>query len=135
MNNTEHNPEILQQGAPRTFRLERSVDVTGVSGNGLVAEGCVFFDGVTVIRWRTQYRSIAIYPSAREAQVIHGHGGATLIRYDRFSAIAALACSNCAHAMGDHVADNAGICIAGGCSCSLMEHPEFHAVGAVKDNS
>jgi hypothetical protein len=128
MNKTEHDGSIGGIGAPRTFRLERTEDKTGVSGNGLVAEGCVFSDGTTVIRWRTQYRSTTVYASAREAQAIHGHGGATLIKYDGYEGALALACSNCAHAMGDHVADNAAICIAGGCSCCLMEHPEFHAV-------
>lgn len=128
MNSTEHNPKMGGIGPPRTFRLERKEDKTGVSGNGFVAEGCVFSDGTTVVRWRTQHRSTAVYDSAREAQAIHGHNGATLMRYDGFHDDLGLSCSNCAHAMGDHVADNRAICIAGGCSCCLMEHPEFHAV-------
>lgn len=36
----------------RTFVLYRDTDVTGISGTGPVADGVVYPDGVTVMRWR-----------------------------------------------------------------------------------
>lgn len=130
MNDTGHNPKLWAIGPPRTFRLDRITDATGVSGTGVVAEGCVFADGTTVVRWLTAHRSTTVYESAREVLAIHGHNGQTLLRYDGHEGPASSACSNCAHPWGDHVADGAAICIAGGCSCCLMEHPEFKPVGS-----
>lgn len=125
MNSTEHNPMLLAIGPPRTFRLLRLEDETGISGTGVVAEGCVFADGTAVVRWKTAHRSTTVYESAREVLAIHGHNGKTLMQYDHLPGEDQAACLNCAHAIGDHVADNASVCIAGGCSCCLMEHQEF----------
>lgn len=139
MNDTKHNPKYFGIGPPRTFDLVRLQDVSGISGTGIVAEGCVFSDGTTALRWLTEHRSTVVYESAREALAIHGHGGATIFRYHGFKeygfpdgSIESLACSNCAHAWGDHDGDGASICNAGGCSCCLMEHPEFKPVGHQK---
>lgn len=63
----------------RTFELHRDTDVTGISGTGVVAEGCMFSDGVTVVRWRGERRSTVVWPSIEDVEVIHGHGGATRI--------------------------------------------------------
>ena len=130
MNSTEHNPKIMGYH-PYQFTLERLVDSTGVSGVGRVAEGIVFSDGSTVMRWLTEHRSTTFYESAREVLAIHGHGGATELRYHvanlpRFDG---RACSNCAHPWGAHDGDGANICCAGGCTCCLMENPEFVPLG------
>ena len=130
MNDTKHNPKLSGIGPPRTFDLVRLTDVSGVSGTGIVAEGCVFSDGTTALRWLTEHRSSVLYESAREALAIHGHNGATIIRYHGFKGTEALACSNCAHPWGDHNLDGACICSAGGCTCCLMENPSFKPVGA-----
>lgn len=63
----------------RTFQLHRDVDVSGVSGTGIVADGAVFPDGVTVIRWRGERQSTVVWPSIEDVEAIHGHGGATRI--------------------------------------------------------
>ena len=130
MNDTKHNPKLSGIGPPRTFDLIRLSDVSGISGTGIVAEGCVFSDGTTALRWLTEHRSSVLYESAREVLAIHGHNGATVMRYHALKDTDALACSNCAHPWGGHDLDGACICSAGGCSCCLMEHPEFKPVGA-----
>jgi len=61
----------------RVFRLIRTEDVSGVSGTGIVADGVVFPDGVTVLRWRTVGGSTAIYDSVESVERIHGHDGST----------------------------------------------------------
>lgn len=65
----------------RRFKLHRHDDVTGVSGTGIVAEGIVFSDGVTVIRWRGRHASTVVWGSIQSAIEIHGHGGATEFRW------------------------------------------------------
>ena len=129
MNSTKHNPKLSGIGPPRTFDLIRLADVSGISGTGIVAEGCVFSDGTTALRWLTEHRSSVLYESAREVLAIHGHNGATVMRYHALKDTDALACSNCAHPWGGHDLDGACTCSAGGCSCCLMEHPEFQPVG------
>lgn len=61
----------------RVFRLVRSEDVSGVSGTGTVADGVVFPDGVTILRWRTARGSTAVYDSVKDVERIHGHDGKT----------------------------------------------------------
>lgn len=63
---------------PRTFSLYRRHDVTGMSGEGVVADGCVFGDGTTVVRWRAEPCSTAVWPSFDAAMHVHGHHGATV---------------------------------------------------------
>lgn len=133
-NSTQHNPKIMAvSGQPETFDLVRLVDETGISGTGKVAEGVVFGDGTTVLRWLTEHRSTVVYESAREVLAIHGHGGKTEMRYHVGPGGDGRACSNCAHPMVGHWMDNAGICACGGCQCSLMEHPEFKPLGELRD--
>lgn len=67
--------------APRRFRLMRNADVSGVSGTGHVADGVLFGDGTTVIRWRSAHRSTAVYACLRDAIKVHGHGGATRVQF------------------------------------------------------
>jgi len=61
----------------RRFHLVRHVDLTGVSGTGVVAEGCEFSDGAVAIRWRGNRPSTAVWRDINDAMFIHGHGGAT----------------------------------------------------------
>ena len=63
----------------RLFQLHRDLDVSGISGTGIVADGVVFPDGVTVIRWRGERRSTVVWPGVDDVEAIHGHGGATRI--------------------------------------------------------
>lgn len=63
----------------RRFELHRDVDVTGISGTGVVAEGIVFSDDVAVLHWISQWpSSIVHYERGIESILhVHGHGGAT----------------------------------------------------------
>lgn len=65
----------------RLFQLVRDVDVTGVSGTGTVADGVVFPDGTTVLRWRGDRQSTVVWPSIADVEAIHGHGGATRVEW------------------------------------------------------
>jgi hypothetical protein len=64
------------------FHLVRNKDVSGVSGIGVVAEGVVFRDGTTVIRWLSiEHPSTNIYSSIEDVFKIHGHEGSTVIDF------------------------------------------------------
>lgn len=66
----------------RRFELVRDVDVTGISGTGVVAEGVEFSDGTVVIRWATgEHRSTVVWPGIESVEAIHGHGGATHVNW------------------------------------------------------
>lgn len=76
----------------RTFQLVRITDHTGISGTGTVADGAVFPDGATVVRWRelapdtANYQrgvraTTVIFPNVEAVEALHGHGGATIIRW------------------------------------------------------
>ena len=63
----------------RTFELHRIEDTTGISGTGIIAQGCKFDDGTAAMRWLTEFRSTALYATMEELEAIHGHGGKTKI--------------------------------------------------------
>lgn len=68
------------------FEIHRDVDITGLSGTGIVADGAVFPDGTTVVRWREvtgeNYdkgvrATTVVHPNVESVEALHGHGGAT----------------------------------------------------------
>lgn len=68
----------------QVFWLFRHKDTSGFSGTGVVADGAVFPDGTTVLRWRevegARYESgvratTVIFPNVEAVEAIHGHGG------------------------------------------------------------
>lgn len=61
----------------RRFHLERAVDVSGISGTGVVAFGVQAPNGTCVLWWDSEYDSIGIYPSIDILLAIHGHSGST----------------------------------------------------------
>ena len=61
----------------RRFELHRDEDVSGVSGCGVVAEGCQFRDGTVAMRWLTPHRSTVVWSSVSAAHSVHGHDGRT----------------------------------------------------------
>jgi hypothetical protein len=72
----------------RRFVMHRHQDASGVSGIGVVAQGIQFDDGTCALRWLTEHSSTAIYASAADVELIHGHGGRTeLIWVDPVPAI------------------------------------------------
>lgn len=72
------NP-VYEARTMRRFELHRIEDKSGVSGTGVVAEGLEFSDGHACLRWKTQFRSTAIYASMKDVEAVHGHGGTTKI--------------------------------------------------------
>lgn len=65
----------------RRFKLLRREDVTGVSGTGIVAEGVEFSDGSCVVRWLSNHPTTVTHDSIESVEAIHGHGGATEIKW------------------------------------------------------
>jgi len=63
------------------FILDRIVDVTKVSGTGIVAEGFEASDGTVFLRWLSDTPSSVIYDDIRHVELVHGHNGASLIRF------------------------------------------------------
>lgn len=69
----EHPAEV-----PRRFYLQRDHDVTGASGEGVVAHGVMWPDGTASVRWATERRSVVFWDGGfQDAEAVHGHGGAT----------------------------------------------------------
>jgi hypothetical protein len=66
----------------RTFHFERSQDVSGISGTGIVATGVMWDDGQIALHWEGEHSSINIYHSENDLMYIHGHNGATKIVWD-----------------------------------------------------
>lgn len=66
---------------PRRFQLVRQVDVSGVSGTGIVAHGVQWPDGTAVVRWRGEHASTVVWASIEDAELVHGHGGATTVEW------------------------------------------------------
>lgn len=64
---------------PRLFQLVRDVDVSGISGTGLVAWGVQFPDGKVTTRWNGAIAQTCVWDSIDEVEAIHGHGGATRV--------------------------------------------------------
>lgn len=66
----------------RRFVLERAEDISGVSGVGTVAEGIVFSDGRVALRWVVgEHRSTVTWDSIESVEKVHGHNGATAVRW------------------------------------------------------
>ena len=63
----------------RRFYLQRDTDVSGVSGKGIVAEGCQFDTRWCSLTWLTGKGAMSWYVNIKTLEQIHGHGGATKI--------------------------------------------------------
>ena len=66
---------------PRTFDLVRYHDVSGVSGEGIVAQGVQFDDGQVALQWPQPNRSVAVWDSVDRMLAVHGHNGLTVVRF------------------------------------------------------
>lgn len=71
----------VRPGPPRTFDLVRFHDVSGVSGEGIVAQGVQFADGQVALQWPKPGRSVAVWDSVDALLRIHGHNGLTVVRF------------------------------------------------------
>lgn len=71
---------VSEKPGPRRFLLVRDEDVTGVSGEGTVAEGIEYSDGVCSMHWIVPpAQSTTVYNSIEDVATIHGHNGATKV--------------------------------------------------------
>lgn len=66
----------------KNFYLYRYEDDSGVSGVGIVAQGVLFDNGKCVLSWLSKYKSIAVYESIDELEIIHGHHGHTKVIWE-----------------------------------------------------
>lgn len=66
---------------PRTFELYRHRDITGKSGTGVVAWGTVWPDGTVSLRWAGETQSFSNWDSLDVLVAVHGHEGATEVRW------------------------------------------------------
>jgi len=65
----------------RRFQLVREVDVSGVSGVGVVAEGIQFHDGQIAVSWFGRHHCVSVWPDILDVEAIHGHGNLTHIEW------------------------------------------------------
>lgn len=65
----------------KRFVLERTEDMSGLSGVGIVAEGVQFSNGQVVIHWLSQLEAINVYANTLVLEKLHGHGGRTVVRW------------------------------------------------------
>ncbi len=65
--------------AMRRFVLVREEDISGVSGTGVVAEGCQFSNGHVSLTWLTHLTSLVWYHSVDVLESVHGHEGKTRV--------------------------------------------------------
>lgn len=71
---------VMDSKRARRFELHRDHDATGVSGTGVVAEGCKFSNGQVVVTWLGKHHTITTYPNGMsDVEAVHSHGGATRI--------------------------------------------------------
>lgn len=63
------------------FYLQRDDDETGVSGTGRVADGTLWPDGSTSLRWRGEHRSFVNWEKFVSVLAIHGHDGKTRVMW------------------------------------------------------
>lgn len=78
---TEQTPAEPQFGKP--FVLVRDIDVSGVSGVGVVANGILWPDGQAAIHWTgSTWPTTTPHPGGMESVIaVHGHEGATRVRW------------------------------------------------------
>jgi len=74
-------PAFNGRDAMKRFVLDRRQDETGVSGTGFVAEGVLFDNGKCALAWLSRYRSVTVFDSIEEVEIIHGHDGKTVVRW------------------------------------------------------
>ena len=83
---------MAEQYHPRMFELVRHEDVSGASGEGIVATGVAWPDGAVAMQWRNEENdglttnqnrlSLKPAPDGVEATVeILGHNGSTALRW------------------------------------------------------
>lgn len=65
----------------RRFQLNRKIDISGVSGTGIVAEGVQFSNGVVTITWVVNLPTVEVHQNITSVTQIHGHEGSTALEW------------------------------------------------------
>ena len=66
----------------RQFYLVRHKDLTGKSGEGIIAEGIQWSGGTAELHWLTDWETFVHWPGGvEEILAVHGHEGATVVRW------------------------------------------------------
>lgn len=71
----------IEKSRMRRFVLKRTEDVSGTSGTGIVAEGCVFSNGMVTMTWFSHLQSMTTFVSMDVVRNIHGHEGRTKVEF------------------------------------------------------
>lgn len=72
---------VSRQSRMRRFVLERSEDLTGTSGTGIVAEGVVFSNGHVAYTWLSPLATVTTCQSIDVVERLHGHEGRARVRF------------------------------------------------------
>lgn len=68
----------------KSFKLQRFVDISGISGIGIIARGVIWDDGEVCLHWECgPIHSTTIYHNLEEVRIIHGHDNSTIIILDK----------------------------------------------------
>ena len=57
----------------RRFNLVRTVDHTGNSGVGIVAEGVEFSDGRVAMHWTVKLKTTTVFEKIEDVMFLHNH--------------------------------------------------------------
>lgn len=66
----------------RTGVLFRHDDISGISGTDIVAEVAQSSNGKVALFWLGKYPSVAVWDNTDQVIAVHGHHGATVIRWE-----------------------------------------------------
>lgn len=72
---------VAKESRMRRFVLDRQIDKTGTSGTSVVAEGVEFSNGRVSMHWLSQLDTTTLYDNIRVVETLHGHDGATSVRW------------------------------------------------------
>lgn len=64
---------------PCRFLLDRRIDISGISGTGVVAEGVLWSDGTAALRWYGTWPTVTIWNSVQDLVAVHGHQHSTVL--------------------------------------------------------
>ena len=70
-----------KRSTTRRFTLLRTVDVSGTSGTGDVAEGIEYSDGSVAFRCISHLQSHCNYANVKTVLEVHGHDGKTTLKW------------------------------------------------------
>jgi hypothetical protein len=65
----------------KRFYLKRNADVSGISGTGNIAEGCLFDTGKVALTWLSEMPCVTVYDSVEIVIKVHGHDGRTVLSW------------------------------------------------------